>query len=162
MTAQAPPALAARTGALPGAIRHRRVRLEAGTPTAARAAAAVRAMTEEWQLPVDRALAAVLASDLVISTAVSGTGENLMLSVHCTATQFRVEVHDASVRGDSGKPTHPGPERHSVACCSPPHARPTQRPLPNPAAGRVLRARVPAVRCRNGQRAVPRGSARGR
>jgi len=108
MTAHASPALAAGTAA-PAGVRHRRFRLTDGTP-AVRAAAAVRQMIGEWQLPVDGALAAVLASDLVISAAVSGSGENLMLSVRCTTTQLRVEVHDPSVRGDSWETGAPGPE----------------------------------------------------
>ena len=97
--AQAPPAMAAGTSA-PAELRHRRLRLADGTP-AADAAAAVQDLIREWNLPADRALAAVLASDLVISATTAGTGKNLMLSVHCTGTQLRVEVRDASVRGGS-------------------------------------------------------------
>jgi hypothetical protein len=96
MTTQA--SLAARGG--PDGLRHKRARLSAGTP-AADAVAAVRAAIGEWQVPVDRGLAAVLASDLVINAVTSGTGESLMLSVRCTSGQFRVEVHDRSFTGDS-------------------------------------------------------------
>jgi hypothetical protein len=108
MTAQASPPLPDATP-MPVALRHRRLRLAAGTPIAARAAAAVRELVAEWSLPVDRALAAALASDLVISAAVNGDGESLMLSVRSTGAEMRVEVHDASVRGDSWEMA-PGPQ----------------------------------------------------
>ena len=52
-------------------------------------------------MPVDPGLAGILASDLVINAAVNGTGETLTLSIQCTGSQFRVEVRDASVHGDS-------------------------------------------------------------
>ena len=92
------PSLAGRGG--PDGLRHKRARLSAGTP-AADAVAAVRAAIGEWQVPVDRGLAGVLASDLVINAVTSGTGEALMLSVRYTSSQFRVEVHDRSFTGDS-------------------------------------------------------------
>jgi hypothetical protein len=98
--AQPSPALSAGTSA-PAGLRHRRLRLAAGTPTAAHAVTAVRAVIEEWQVPVDPGLAGILASDLVINAAVNGTGETLTLSIRCTGSQFRVEVRDASVHGDS-------------------------------------------------------------
>jgi hypothetical protein len=85
---------------VPDGLRHRRVRLSAATP-AVEAVAAVRAAIDEWRVPVDRVLAGVLASDLVISAVTSGTGTTLMLSIRCAGRQFRVDVHDRSFAGDS-------------------------------------------------------------
>jgi hypothetical protein len=85
----------------PAELRHRRVRLAAGSAAAAHASGHVRDVVDEWRLPVDRAVAAILASDLIINAVLNGRGETLMLSIRCTATQFRVEVHDPSVTGDS-------------------------------------------------------------
>lgn len=99
MMAQATPAVPANP-ASPVGPRHRRVRLPAGTP-AARATAVVRAVIEEWQVPVDPSLAAVLASDLIINAVTNGTGETFMLSIQWTGSQFRVEAHDRSFSGDS-------------------------------------------------------------
>jgi hypothetical protein len=94
------PALPAGPG-VPGELRHRRVRLPGAAPAAA-AAAAVRVAIGDWQVPVDPALACILASDLVISAVTSGTGEPaLMLSVRCAGGQFRVDVHDLSFTGDT-------------------------------------------------------------
>jgi len=109
MVTQASPGAAAETASPPG-LRHRRVRLAAGEPAAARAVAVVRAVLEEWHVPVDYSLAAVLVSDLVINAAVNGAGEDLVLSVRCTGSRFRVEVHDASVRGDSWEAAETGPD----------------------------------------------------
>src|SRR5277367_708746 len=105
MMAQAPaarPALA-RRGAEPepAELRHRRVRLSTGSAAAAHAAGYVRAAIAEWRVPVDQGVAGVLASDLIINAVTNGAGETLMLAIRCTATQFRVEIHDASVHGDS-------------------------------------------------------------
>jgi hypothetical protein len=85
----------------PAELRHRRVRLAIGSAAAAHAACHVRAAIAEWELPVDRAVAAILASDLIINAVTNGRGETLMLSIRCTATHFRVEIHDPSVTGDS-------------------------------------------------------------
>jgi len=109
MMAQAPtarPAFPARAEpqvrpAEPAELRHRRVRLATGAAAAAHASCHVQTAIAEWQLPVDSAVAAILASDLIINAARNGRGETLMLSIRCTATQFRVEVHDPSVTGDS-------------------------------------------------------------
>ena len=106
MTAQATPAVPAKPAA-PDGPRHRRVRLPAGMP-AAHATAAVRAVIDEWQVPVDRSLAAVLASDLVINAVTNSTGETFMLSIRCTGSQFRVEAHDASFTGDSWESAESG------------------------------------------------------
>ncbi len=46
-------------------------------------------------------VAGILASDLIINAVTNGAGETLMLAIRCSATQFRVEIHDASVHGDS-------------------------------------------------------------
>jgi hypothetical protein len=86
---------------VPAELRHRRVRLATGSAAAAHASCHVRAAIAEWQLPVDRAVAAILASDLIINAVTNGRGETLMLSIRCTAARFRVEVHDPSVTGDA-------------------------------------------------------------
>jgi hypothetical protein len=93
-----------------GELRHRRVRLPAAAPAAA-AVAAVRAAVAEWRVPVDSGLAGVLASDLVISAVTSGAGEaTLMLSIRCTGSRLRVDVHDLSFAGDSWQEAGPGAE----------------------------------------------------
>jgi hypothetical protein len=84
---------------LAGRARHRLFRLGAEAP-AARAADMVRAAITQWQVPADRALAAALASDLVIHAALHGTGEGLTLSARWAGCRFRVEVRDPSLRGD--------------------------------------------------------------
>jgi hypothetical protein len=68
---------------------------------AALAAGHVRAAIAEWRVPVDPGMAGVLASDLIINAVTNGASETLMLSIRSSATQFRVEIHDASVHGDS-------------------------------------------------------------
>jgi hypothetical protein len=101
------------TQASPGApagLPHRRLRLAAGTPAAADAVAAVLGAIGEWQVPVNRGLAAALTSDLVISAVASGASGPLMLVVRSTGRRLRVEVHDASVRGDSWETAAAGPE----------------------------------------------------
>jgi hypothetical protein len=85
----------------PVELRHRRVRLATGSAAAAQASCYVRAAVAEWQLPVDDAVAAILASDLIINAVINGRGGTLTLSIRCTATQFRVEVHDRSVSDGS-------------------------------------------------------------
>ena len=135
-------------------LRHRRLRLTAGTPVAAAAAAAIRAVIGEWQVPVDGDLAAMLASDLVINAAVTGAAGDLMLVARCAGHRFRAEIHDASVCGDSWESAVPGSEaqrglaagrpaaRPPVAATGPPRAGPcstsssSRRPMPQPAAGR--------------------------
>jgi hypothetical protein len=105
MMAQAPtarPALARRAAEPESAeLRHRRVRLSTGSAAAAHAAGHVRAAIAEWRVPVDQGVAGILASDLIINAVTNGAGESLMLAIRCSATQFRVEIHDASVHGDS-------------------------------------------------------------
>jgi hypothetical protein len=105
MMAQAPtarPAFAPRTAEPePAELRHRRVRLSAGSAAAAHASAHVRGAIAEWRVPVDKNVAGILASDLIINAVTNGAGETLMLAIRCSAGQFRVEIHDASVHGDS-------------------------------------------------------------
>ena len=105
MMAQAPtarPAFAPRAAEPePAELRHRRARLSTGSAAAAHAAGYVRAAIAEWQVPVDLNVAGILASDLIINAVTNGAGETLMLTIRCSAAQFRVEIHDASVRGDS-------------------------------------------------------------
>jgi hypothetical protein len=86
--------------AAPGRLRHRRVRLPAGTAAAALAVAAVRAAISEWQVPADSSLAGILASDLVITAAAGGAEHDLMLSLRGAGARFRVEVHAPSPAGD--------------------------------------------------------------
>lgn len=95
---------AART-ADPAELRHRRVRLTTGSAAAAHAAGHVIAAIAEWRVPVDGRVAGILASDLIINAVTNGAGETLMLAIRCTDVQFRVEVHDASVQGDSWETT---------------------------------------------------------
>jgi len=105
MMAQAPPArqstVARTAGPEPAELRHRRVRLSTGSAAAAHASGHVRAVIAEWRVPVNLDVAGILASDLIINAVTNGAGETLMLAIRCSATQFRVEVHDASVQGDS-------------------------------------------------------------
>jgi hypothetical protein len=95
---------AARTGE-PATLRHRRVRLSTGSAAAALASGHVIAAIAEWRVPVDKSVAGILASDLIINAVTNGAGETLMLAIRCTDVQFRVEVHDASVQGDSWETT---------------------------------------------------------
>src|ERR1700689_3548430 len=105
MMAQAPtarPAFSRRAAEPePAELRHRRVRLSTGSAAAAHASSHVRAAIAEWHAPADENLAALLASDLIINAVTNGAGQTLMLAIRCSATQFRVEIHDASVHGDS-------------------------------------------------------------
>src|SRR6202453_5516781 len=98
----APPALGRRPPEPePAELRHRRVRLSTGSAAAAHAAGHVREAVAEWRVPVDQGVAGILASDLIINAVTNGAGGTLMLAIRCSATQFRVEIHDASVNGDS-------------------------------------------------------------
>jgi hypothetical protein len=85
----------------PAGLRHRRVRLSTGAAAAAHASGHVVAAIAEWRVPVDTDVAGILASDLIINAVTNGGEETVMLSIRCTGDRFRVEVHDASVRGDS-------------------------------------------------------------
>ena len=91
----------------PAELRHRRVRLTTGSAAAAHASGHVLAAITEWRVPVDRSVAGILASDLIINAVTNGAGETLMLSICCTGAQFRVEVHDALVHGDSWEAMRP-------------------------------------------------------
>jgi len=85
----------------PAELRHRRVRLELGPGAAAHACGHVRAAIAAWAVPVNPALAILLTSDLVINAVTNGAGETITLGIRWSSGQFRVEVHDASVTGDS-------------------------------------------------------------
>ncbi|HEX3711963.1 MAG TPA: hypothetical protein VHV09_04145 [Trebonia sp.] len=87
--------------ALPAELRHRRIRLELGSAAAAHACGHVRATIAAWSVPVNPAVAILLTSDLVINAVTNGAGETITLGIRWSAGQFRVEVHDASVSGDS-------------------------------------------------------------
>lgn len=86
---------------LPTELRHRRVRLELGPAAAAHACGHVRSAITAWSVPVNPAVAILLTSDLVINAVMNGAGRTIMLSIRWSSGQFRVEVHDASVTGDS-------------------------------------------------------------
>ncbi len=85
----------------PTELRHRRVRLELGPAAAAHACGHVRAAISAWSVPVNPAVAILLTSDLVINAVTNGAGETITLGIRWSSGQFRVEVHDASVTGDS-------------------------------------------------------------
>jgi hypothetical protein len=87
--------------ALPAELRHRRVRLELGSAAAAHACGQVRATIAAWSVPVNPAVAILLTSDLVINAVTNGADETITLGIRWSSGQFRVEVHDASVSGDS-------------------------------------------------------------
>jgi hypothetical protein len=93
--------IAPATAARPTELRHRRVRLELGTAAAAHACGHVRAAISAWSVPVNPAVAILLTSDLVINAVANGAGETITLGIRWSSGQFRVEVHDASVTGDS-------------------------------------------------------------
>jgi hypothetical protein len=93
--------IAPATLAPPVELRHRRVRLELGPAAAAYACGHVRASIAAWAVPVNPAIAILLTSDLVINAVTNGAGESITLGIRWSSGQFRVEVHDASVSGDS-------------------------------------------------------------
>jgi hypothetical protein len=93
--------IAPATPALPTELRHRRVRLELGAAAAAYACGHVQAAIAAWSVPVNPAVAILLTSDLVINAVTNGAGETITLGIRWSSGQFRVEVHDASVTGDS-------------------------------------------------------------
>jgi hypothetical protein len=93
--------IAPATPAPPTELRHRRVRLELGPAAAAYACGHVRAAISAWSVPVNPAVAILLTSDLVINAVTNGAGETATLGIRWSSGQFRVEVHDASVSGDS-------------------------------------------------------------
>jgi hypothetical protein len=85
----------------PVELRHRRVRLALGPGAAAHASGHIRSAIADWTVPVNQAVAMVLTSDLIINAVTNGAGERVTLGIRWSASQFRVEVHDASVSGDS-------------------------------------------------------------
>jgi hypothetical protein len=85
----------------PVELRHRRARLAVGPATAAHACGHVREAIAAWSVPVNAAVAMLLTSDLVINAVMNGADEVVMLGIRWSPGQFRVEVHDASVSGDS-------------------------------------------------------------
>jgi len=85
----------------PAELRHRRVRLDLGQAAAAQACGHVRASIEAWSVPVNPAVAILLTSDLVINAVTNGADKSVTLSIRWSSGQFRVEIHDASVTGDS-------------------------------------------------------------
>jgi hypothetical protein len=93
--------IASATLAPPAELRHRRVRLELGSAAAASACAHVRSAIEAWSVPVNPAIAILLTSDLVINAVTNGAVDTITLVLRWSSGQFRVEIHDASVTGDS-------------------------------------------------------------
>ena len=93
--------IAPATSARPVELRHRRVRLELGPSAVAYACGHVRSAIAGWSVPVNPAVAILLTSDLLINAVTNGAGETVTLGIRWSSGQFRVEVHDASVTGDS-------------------------------------------------------------
>jgi hypothetical protein len=93
--------IAPATPVLPAELRHRRVRLELGPAAAAHACGHVRSAIDAWSVPVNPAVAILLTSDLVINAVTNGARETITLGIRWSSGQFRVEVHDKSVSGDS-------------------------------------------------------------
>lgn len=87
--------------ASPAELRHRRVRLPLGEAAAAIACAAVQEAIAAWAVPVNPHVAVLLTSDLVINSLLAAKGETVTLGMRCGTTDFRVEVHDTSVTGDT-------------------------------------------------------------
>jgi hypothetical protein len=85
----------------PAELRHRRARLAVGPDTAAHASGHVRSAIAAWSVPVNPAVAILLTSDLVINAVTNGADDVLTLGIRWSAGQLRVEIHDASVTGDS-------------------------------------------------------------
>jgi hypothetical protein len=93
--------IASAVSAPPAELRHRRVRLGMGPGAAAHACGHVRAAISAWVVPVNQAVAILLTTDLVINAVTNGAGDTITLGIRWSSGQFRVEVHDASVSGDS-------------------------------------------------------------
>jgi hypothetical protein len=100
--------IASATPALSAELRHRRVRLDLGSAAAASACAHVRSAIAAWSVPVNPAVASLLTSDLVINAVTNGAVDTITLAIRWSARQLRVEVHDASVTGDSWETTESG------------------------------------------------------
>jgi hypothetical protein len=80
----------------PTELRQRRVRLTREPLAAGHARSEVSAAIQAWQVPVDRDIAILLASDLVTEAIAHGEGETLTLAIRCTRGALRVDVYDAS------------------------------------------------------------------
>jgi hypothetical protein len=93
--------IAPAVSAPPAELRHRRVRLGLGPGAAAHACGHVRAAISAWSVPVNQAVAILLTSDLVINAVTNGAGETITLGIRWSPAGLRVELHDASVTGDS-------------------------------------------------------------
>src|SRR6185437_1001503 len=87
--------------AWPAELRHRRVRLELGPGAVAHACGHVRETIAAWSVPVNQAVAILLTSDLVINAVTNGADDTITLGIRWSPGGFRVEVHDASVQGNS-------------------------------------------------------------
>ena len=73
-----------------------RVRLTTGPAAAAEARSQVEAAICAWNVPVDRCVAVLLASELVTNAIRHEPGETVMLAINCSCGQLRVDVHDTS------------------------------------------------------------------
>jgi hypothetical protein len=93
--------IAPATPGLPTELRHRRVRLALSPAAAAHACGHVRSAVVAWSVPVNPAVAILLTSDLIINAVANGASETVTLGIRWSSGQFRVDVHDASVTGDS-------------------------------------------------------------
>jgi hypothetical protein len=93
--------IAPATPVLPTELRHRRVRLGLDSAAAALACGHVRSAIDAWSVPVNPAVAILLTSDLVINAVTNGARKSITLGIRWSSGQFRVDVHDSSVTGDS-------------------------------------------------------------
>ncbi len=72
------------------------VRLTPGPIAAAQARRQVRAALTAWHVPLDADIAVLLTSDLVTHAIRHAPGGAVTLSVRCTRTQLRLDVHDCA------------------------------------------------------------------
>jgi anti-sigma regulatory factor (Ser/Thr protein kinase) len=82
----------------PTVQRPRRIALAAGPAAAADARGQVRAAIDDWDVPVDPAVAVLLTSELVTNAIQHQAGATITLTISCVCDQLRVAVHDTSRR----------------------------------------------------------------
>jgi anti-sigma regulatory factor (Ser/Thr protein kinase) len=80
----------------PTVQRPRRITLAAGAAAASEARSHVRAAIDDWDVPVDSAVAVLLTSVLVTNAIQHQTGATITLTITCVCDQLRVAVHDTS------------------------------------------------------------------
>jgi anti-sigma regulatory factor (Ser/Thr protein kinase) len=80
------------------AVRHsRRIPLTAGPAAAAAARSQVQAAIRAWDVPVDPAVAVLLASELVTNAITHTHSGTILVALTCGQGELRVDVHDTSV-----------------------------------------------------------------